>query len=187
SKAIAMNTLFWIFWINNFLSVKTQDRNFRIKLDEFSVRYKDSGLIEHVDFRISKLDNRSYVNGEMKLYGDVPDIDMRTTMDFWKVNNSKKFKLYNVRLDACRFLKTFHRNSLFNIYVKSFKKHTNADLICPLKKNFSYTLTNWHMDEKDLPPFIPYGSFRTVSEYFSLSRLGVRIVTQGKVYPFPTK
>jgi len=37
------------------------------------------------------------------------------------------------------------------------------------------------MDEKDLPPFVPFGTFRTITEYFTQERLALRIVTQGKV------
>lgn len=142
--ALAMNTLFCILWLATIYQVTSSDRNFRVRLTDFSVKYKDTSVIRNVGFRITEVDNRTYVNGEMSLKSDVPVIDMRTTMDFWKNNNMKrKFKLYDVRLDACLFLRTVHRNSLFNIYVKSFKKHTNANLVCPLKKvrsNRSYRI-----------------------------------------------
>jgi len=42
------------------------------------------------------------------------------------------------------------------------------------------------MDEKDLPPFVPLGTFRTVTEYFTQDRLALRIVTQGKVLSYKT-
>ncbi|KAH8246579.1 hypothetical protein KR032_008879, partial [Drosophila birchii] len=180
-KASIMSPLFRLLWFNLFICVNTEERNFRVKLDEFSVRYKVRDLIEHIDFRIAQINNRSYVNGEMALKSVVKEIDMHTTMDFWKANNQKKIKLYDVRLDACEFLRTAHRNGLFNIYVKSFRKHTKADLNCPLKTNYNYSLRNWHMDEKDLPPFVPFGKFRTITEYSTQQRLALRIVTQGKV------
>ncbi|XP_044251180.1 uncharacterized protein [Drosophila takahashii] len=182
-KALATYALFWILWSSNHIGLKCEERKFRINLDEFSVKYKVRDLIENIDFRIVHLNNRSYVNGEMKLKSDVEDILMHTTMDFWKSSNKKKLKLYDGRMDACQFLKTAHRNGLFNIYVKSFRKHVNANLACPLKMNYSYTLRNWHMDEQDLPPFVPFGTFRTLTEYFTQDRLGLRIVTQGKVVP----
>lgn len=128
-----MSSLFRLLWFNILICANTEERRFRVKLDEFSVRYKVRDLIEHIDFRITHINNRSYVNGEMALKCVVRDIDMHTTMDFWKTNNQNKIKLYDVRLDACKFLRTAHRNALFNIYVKSFRKHTNADLNCPLK------------------------------------------------------
>ncbi|KAH8340561.1 hypothetical protein KR059_001214, partial [Drosophila kikkawai] len=202
-KASIMSPLFRLLWFNLFICVNTEERGFRVKLDEFSVRYKVRDLIEHIDFRIAQINNRSYVNGEMALKCVVRDIDMHTTMDFWKANNQNKIKLYDVRLDACEFLRTAHRNGLFNIYVKSFRKHTKADLNCPLKtvsprhtfiyrngtvlhyndfpQNYNYSLRNWHMDEKDLPPYVPFGKFRTITEYFTQQRLALRIVTQGKV------
>ncbi|XP_016961628.1 uncharacterized protein LOC108032329 [Drosophila biarmipes] len=180
-KALTTCTLFWILWFNNHICLKCQERNFRIKLEEFSVKYRVRDLIEHIDFRIVHLNNRSFVNGEMILKSDVEDILMHTAMDFWKASNKKKLKLYDGRMDACKFLRTSHRFGLFNIYVKSFRKHTNANFSCPLKMNYSYTLTNWHMDERDLPPFVPFGTFRTITEYFTQDRLALRIATQGKV------
>ncbi|KAH8266600.1 hypothetical protein KR018_002932, partial [Drosophila ironensis] len=183
---LAMNTLLCTLCLNFVLRVMTQDRHFRVKLNEFSVKFKNPEVIRNADFRLSQLENRSIVNGEMSFKSDIMDISLRTTMDFWKINNTqKKFKLYDIHLDACLFLNTLHRNSLFNIYVKSFKKHTNAELVCPLKKNFNYSLNNWYMDERELPSFIPLGTFRTNSEYFSLKRLLLRVVTYGKVYPYP--
>ncbi|EDV33189.1 uncharacterized protein Dana_GF20037 [Drosophila ananassae] len=182
-----MTTLLWILWFFTINQITSSERSFRVKLTEFSVKYKDTSVVRNAGFRITELNNRSYVNGELSFKSDVPEIDMRTTMDFWKHNNTKrKFKLYDVRVDACLFLRTVHRNSLFNIYVKSFKKHTNANLVCPLKKNFNYTLNNWFMEENDLPVFIPLGTFRTISEYFLLKRkLGLRIETYGQIYPYP--
>nr|XP_016932685.1 uncharacterized protein LOC108011629 [Drosophila suzukii] len=180
-KALVTYALFWILWFNNHICLKSEERIFKIKIDEFSVKYKLRDLIDNIDFRIIHLNNRSYVNGEMMLKSDVKDILMHTAMDFWKSSNKKKLKLYDGRLDACQFLRTAHKNGLFNIYVKSFRKHTNANLACPLKMNYSYTLRNWHMDEKDLPPFVPFGTFRTITEYFTQERLALRIVTQGKV------
>ncbi|KAH8412737.1 hypothetical protein KR009_005033 [Drosophila setifemur] len=199
-----MSTLFWILWLSTIIPVMTQERHFRLRLDEFSIRFRDPGIFEYVDFRITQLDNRSYVNGEMLFKIDIPVVNVRTSMDFWKPNSQKKFKLYNVRLDACQFLKTFHRNSLLNIYANIFRKHTNADLMCPLKKvrnydnnvdmnrlssfnyskNFSYTLTNWHMDEMDFPSYTPLGTFHTITEFSAESRLALRVVTYGKVFPF---
>ncbi|XP_017067921.2 uncharacterized protein LOC108105718 [Drosophila eugracilis] len=180
-KALATNTLFWILWFSNHICLKSEERGFRVKLNEFSIKYKSRDFIEHVDFRLVHINNRSYVNGEMMLKTDVDDILLHTTMDFSKTNNNKKIKLYDGRFDACQFLKTAHRNGLFNIYVKSFRKHINSNFTCPLKMNYTYRLTNWNLDEKDLPPFVPFGTFRTVTEYFTQERLALRIVTQGKV------
>ncbi|EDW88325.1 uncharacterized protein LOC6527523 [Drosophila yakuba] len=185
-RTLATSTLFWLLWFSSHICLKCEERNFRIKMDEFSVKYKVRDLIQHIDFRIVNLNNRSYVNGEMIVKSDVEDIIMHTSMDFWKRSNQKKIKLYDGRLDACQFLKTSHRNGLFKIYVKSFKKHVHGNLTCPLRMNFNYTLTNWHMDEKDLPPFVPLGKFRTVTEYFTQERLALRIVTQGKVLSYRT-
>ncbi|XP_052854179.1 uncharacterized protein LOC128263276 [Drosophila gunungcola] len=180
-KALASYTLIWTLWITFHSCVNCEERNFRIRMDEFSVKYRLRDLIDYIDFRIVNINNRTYVDGGMILKSDVEELVMHTSMDYWQASNKKKMKLYDGRLDACLFLRTAHRFGLFQIYVKSFKKHTNANLACPLKSNYNYTLTKWHMDENDLPPFVPFGKFRTVTEYFTQDRLVLRIITQGKV------
>lgn len=47
-------------------------------------------------------------------------------------------------------------------------------------QNHSYKLLDWYMDEMDLPPFAPIGVFRTVTEYFTMKKMVLRIVTQGQ-------
>ncbi|XP_017132345.1 uncharacterized protein LOC108149358 [Drosophila elegans] len=156
-------------------------RNFRIYFDEFAIKYKVTDIFEKVDCHLVQLNNRSYVNGEMILKRSVGDLNVRTIMDFWKPNTQIKTKLYDVRLDGCNLLRSLHKNKLFNLYVKSFKKHSNVILLCPFKANYSYKMVDWFLDEKDLPPYVPLGKFRTITEYSTQQRLAIRIVVHGEV------
>ncbi|KAI8042608.1 hypothetical protein M5D96_003921, partial [Drosophila gunungcola] len=47
--------------------------------------------------------------------------------------------------------------------------------------NYSYKMVNWFLDEKDLPPYVPLGQFRTITEYSTQQRLAIRIVVHGEV------
>ncbi|EDW37112.1 GL26066 [Drosophila persimilis] len=176
-----MNTLFWIIISSSVISLMKPviSGEMSVYFDEFVIKYWMPDLFEKVECELFHIDNRSYVNGGFMLKRNVSEISVRTAMDFWKPNN-QKMKIYDVRLDACLLLRTAHKNRLFNIYVKSFKKHTKANLICPFKANYSYTFTNWQLETQDLPSFIPVGTFRTITEYFTQQQLGARIVTSGK-------
>lgn len=129
-----MNTLHFICGLYVFMDIASaDDRNFRIHFDEFAIKYKVPDLFERMDCRLLHVNNRSYVNAEMILKRNVGDINVRASMEFWKSNSKPKVKLYDVQVDGCSFLRSIHKNKLFNIYVKSFKKHANTNLVCPLK------------------------------------------------------
>ncbi|XP_017047730.2 uncharacterized protein LOC108092601 [Drosophila ficusphila] len=161
----------------------TDERNFRIYFDDFVIKYKVPDIFEKVDSYVVQLNNRSYANIEMVLKRDLADVKVRAIMDFWKPNNPKKIRFYDIRLDACALLQTFHKNKLLNSYMKSFKKHANIILLCPFKANFTYKWSNWFVDEQDLPPFLFLGKFRTITEYFTLGRYIARVVVHGEVLP----
>ncbi|XP_020809340.1 uncharacterized protein LOC110185029 [Drosophila serrata] len=178
-----MNTLYMICGLYIFINIaSTDERNFRVHFDEFAMKYMVPDVFEKMDCQLYYINNRSYVNAEMILKRNIGEINVRASMDFWKTNNrQKKVKLYDVQVDGCSFLRSVHKNKLFNIYVKSFKKHANVNLVCPLKANFSYKLQDWYLDELDLPPFSPIGQFRTVTKYYTQNRLALNLVTSGEI------
>ncbi|XP_017047728.1 uncharacterized protein LOC108092599 [Drosophila ficusphila] len=160
----------------------SDERNFRFYFADFAVTYRVTDIFEKVpECHLDQLNNRSYVNIEMRLNRNVADVGVRAVMDFWKPNTQKKMRLYDIRVDACALLKTFHKNKLLNTYVKSLKKHTNVNLMCPFKANFTYKLVDWFLDEQDFPPYVPLGKFRTNTEYFTQERLVTRIVAHGEI------
>jgi len=44
-------------------------------------------------------------------------------------------------------------------------------------------MVDWFVDENDLPLFVPPGTFRTITEFFTQKRLAIRVVAHGKVLP----
>ncbi|XP_050741560.1 uncharacterized protein LOC108032331 [Drosophila biarmipes] len=158
-----------------------ENRGIRVYFDDFVVKYKAPDIFVKMDSNLTQSNNRSYINLEVILKKDVNDINVRLSMEFWKPNAKAKMKLYDVRVDGCQLLRSIHQNKLFNVFVKSFKKHANVILMCPLKANYSYKMVNWFLDENDLPAFVPVGKFRTLTEYYTQQRLGIRIVASGDV------
>ncbi|XP_017047729.2 uncharacterized protein LOC108092600 [Drosophila ficusphila] len=159
------------------------ERNFRVYIDEFAIKYTVPDIIEKAECNLVQLNNRSYVNTEMVLRRNVEDVDVRSVMDFWKPKFQKKIRMYEARVNVCNMLRSFHKNKLLNSYVKSFKMHANVILLCPFKANFTYKMVDWYVNEQDLPPMLFLGKFRSITEYFSQERLIGRLVVHGEVLP----
>ncbi|KAH8328519.1 hypothetical protein KR067_010360 [Drosophila pandora] len=176
-----MNTLCLVWGLYVLMDVTLGDeRKFRIYFEEFTIKYKDPDLFEKLESTLTQRDNRSFVNAEMILTRNVTDVGVHTSMDFWKPNTHQKKKMYDIRVDACPILRRVQNNKFFNLYIKSFKRHVNFNLACPLKSNHSYKLMDWYLDEMDLPHFIPIGVFRTVTEYFTMKKMVISIVAKGQ-------
>ncbi|XP_016978109.1 uncharacterized protein LOC108043809 [Drosophila rhopaloa] len=174
-----MRTWFWIRWLLIFKCVSTAQRNFRIFYDDVNVKIFDMDRVEKFGCQVLQMNNRSYTNCQVRLRHNIIKLTVRTALDFFK-QNGQSMKLYDVRLDACRFMDTVHKNRMFNIYAKSLKKLSN--LKCPLKANFNYTLEKLYLDEQDFPSFVPFGTFRSFSEFYvNQSIVGARIKVHGKV------
>ncbi|KAH8246578.1 hypothetical protein KR032_008880 [Drosophila birchii] len=177
-----MKTWLWIRWLLIFKCVSTSQRNFRISIDDVSIKIFAPDILEKFDCQVLQIDNRSYVNCQLMLNRYIGQLYARSSLDFLKPNG-QAMKLYDARLDACLFMGSVHKNRFFNIYAKALKKYSN--LKCPLKPNFTYTLEKLYLDEQDFPVFVPFGSFRSQTEFSfneSTSK-ATRITARGKVLP----
>lgn len=112
--------------------VASEKRNFRFVFDAVVVKHWAPDLVEELNFTMTQLNNRSLISGHLILKRNIDSLYVNTTMDFWKDGKEKR-RLYNLQMDACHFLTMVHKNRLLNIFAKSFQKHTNGKLICPLK------------------------------------------------------
>lgn len=129
-----MNTLFLVWGLYVLMDVTLGDeRKFRIYFEEFTIKYKDPELFEKLESTLMQRDNRSFVTAEMILTRNVTDVGVHTAMDFWKPNSHQKKKMYDIRVDVCPILRKVQNNKFFNLYIKSFKRHVNFNLACPLK------------------------------------------------------
>jgi len=129
-----MKTSYLICGIYVLMDLASSDkRSFRIYFDELSIKYKVPNIFEKMDSTLVQLNNRSYINAEIILKSDISDLNVRAIMEFWKPNAQTNMELYDVRVDGCNLLRNINKNKLFNFYVKSFKKHANVILKCPLK------------------------------------------------------
>ncbi|KAH8415113.1 hypothetical protein KR215_003647 [Drosophila sulfurigaster] len=160
--------------------VSSEKRRFHLIFDVVDIKSWAPDLIDEINSTLVQINNRSVINAYLILKRNVDKLDVNTVLDFWNVNYERR-RLYNLTMDACRFLTMIHKNNLFAIFSKSFKKHTDGSLKCPLRAHHNYTLKNWYLDGEDFPNFIPEGSFLTMTEYIIHKKKILRIVTRGRI------
>ncbi|XP_043640841.1 uncharacterized protein LOC122611661 [Drosophila teissieri] len=175
-----METLFFLHSFLLFSCVSSEQRSFRIVLDHISTKILDTKTVEKLSCDVEQISNRSYVNCHMLLNREVAKVDVRNIVTFLKPNG-QEMKLYEGRLDACLVIGSFQKNRLVNLYSKHFRKFSNLE--CPFKANFNYTVKDLYFDEQDLPSFVPFGTFRSLTEFYLNQTLATRLITHGKVIP----
>ncbi|XP_019891438.2 uncharacterized protein LOC109612109 [Musca domestica] len=70
-------------------------------------------------------------------------------------------KIFDLTVNACDLLDVALKTKVLVAYVDNFKKFLNVVPTCPLRKNFNYTLTGYHINDMNLPGYIPQGDYRT--------------------------
>ncbi|XP_068152648.1 uncharacterized protein [Drosophila tropicalis] len=124
--------------------------------------------------------NRSYkyVSLKVNLY-KVPVTKIKVNLALWKRYNGYKPFLYNVTVDACKFLANPAKNPIANFLFGSFLPYTNANHLCPF--NESIILDKLPIDflnhylTKVLPfPLGDYGGFSNWYAY-DVNRASVKL------------
>ncbi|XP_052854174.1 uncharacterized protein LOC128263272 [Drosophila gunungcola] len=175
------------FWICCFLILKcmrTEERNFRLFIDQVNITHVDPEVYESFDCKVFQFNNRSYLDSSHTFKYTVSDLKVHAVLDFWKLKSRQKMTLFDVRLDACYLLDNASKNKLFNIYIKNLRKHANTKFKCPFQANISYEVQNMTMNEQDFPSFVPLGKFRSVIEYIIDQKLAARVIASGKIVSY---
>ncbi|XP_017067925.2 uncharacterized protein LOC108105721 [Drosophila eugracilis] len=181
--------IFW-FWIGCFslifTCVRSEERNFRVIIDQVNITNVDRDVYENVECKVHQINNRTYIDSSHMFKHKVEDLRVHAAMDFWKLNSKQKMKLYDVELDGCYILENANKNRLFNMYVKSLKKHSTVKFKCPFQANVNYEVKNMTMNEEDFPSFVPLGKFRSLIEYIINQKMRARFIASGKIIPYST-
>ncbi|KAH8266663.1 hypothetical protein KR018_007977 [Drosophila ironensis] len=178
-----MNLLLWIVCCICLLKfTAAEERNFRIVIDEMTMRNVDPDVFEKLDCDLFQMNNRSYYNSSQIFKEVVNDFTVHVVLDFWKPN-SKKIQVYDGYIDMCYFLENVQKNRLFKIYAKGVKKHSSVNFKCPFEPCVDYALHNMTFDEEDFPKFVPHGKFGCLLEYFINKKMSARAYINGKIIP----
>jgi len=122
---------FWLCILSGLADGKPKERNFRFVIDKFEFKALSKGLFEYYNCKVTQSRNRSYLNCNFMLQRSVDQVDIDMQLDMLRPN-TRILRLIKIRMDACQFLSTMHKNPLLNIVSKRFMNGTNVDLECPL-------------------------------------------------------
>ncbi|XP_022231910.2 uncharacterized protein LOC111080542 [Drosophila obscura] len=175
-------SLFWICCWCILPNDGRTERNFEIALDEISVTNLDPELMENLEFQLTQINNRSYIDAQMTLKHNLKEWNVRNTLEFWKPNK-QKIKVYDVQFEGCSILEAGTKSRLLKIFAKGIRKHSN--LSCPFQADFNYTLNKLFFDEQDFPPFVPIAPFLCLLEFSTKQRLSARLTIHGKTTAKP--
>ncbi|XP_073821549.1 uncharacterized protein [Musca autumnalis] len=89
------------------------------------------------------------------------DITVRTTLHSFR-KNMQTIKLIDLTITICQLLDVAKKTKLVSSYVDNIKKYLNVIPKCPLRKNFNYTLTGFHISNMELPAYVPEGKYKTM-------------------------
>lgn len=109
-------------------AVATQQRNFRFIISDFYFKPTVAGFFESINW---ELRNYSSISAFLILERNIDELEMETSLDMLRPNK-QLMRLYHMRLDACQFLTTIHKNRIFNLFAKSVNRGSKGLLKCPL-------------------------------------------------------
>lgn len=108
------------------------EKNTRIEMEKIILKSLAPDMIDDLHSEMVEVKNRTYISGLLRLKRTLDQFKFRSIMDLRKENN-KTQRLYDVVVDACQFFRGTHKSQLFNMFLKSLKRHLTGELVCPLK------------------------------------------------------
>lgn len=130
---------FWLCILSGLANGKLKERNFRFVIDTFKLKSASKGLFEDYNCKVTQSRNRSYLTCNFILQRNIDQVDIDMQLDMLRPNG-QILRLYKIRMDACQFLTTVHKNPLFNILAARIMNVSNVNLKCPL---ISVSLINY--------------------------------------------
>ncbi|EDW13448.1 uncharacterized protein LOC6578084 [Drosophila mojavensis] len=158
-------------------SIAAHHRSFRFEVNNFYIRPTVRDIFESINWTQP---NRSTLSIAWILKRQIDQMDLETSLDIIK-SDKQKMRLYHIRLDACKFLTTIHKNRIFTLLAKSVNRGSNEHLKCPLKPSFNYTISNMHLSEDDFPQYVPECHFKAISKFYIHQKVAVRMLLEGEV------
>lgn len=113
------------------LAGTVDDRKFHCYIEDFIVKPVAKDLIDDSTCTISRPNNRSFINCNVRVNRNIYELEMDSTMDMILPNNHMR-RLYNVHFNACTFLVNIHKARVFDIIAKSFAKVFEGNMTCPV-------------------------------------------------------
>lgn len=129
---IRFTVYLWLLFALTTMALASAEKNTRVDVDKIVVKILDPEVIEDLHLQLFQVNNHSYISGLLRVKRSVDQLNIRWAMDLRKENN-KTLRLYDVQIDACQFFKGTHKSKLFNMFLKSIKRHLSVELSCPIR------------------------------------------------------
>ncbi|KAH8415115.1 hypothetical protein KR215_003645 [Drosophila sulfurigaster] len=156
------------------------ERNFQMYLENVTFQNSDQNVFENVFGELVQLKNRTYISGGFTLRRIVSKFAIKASIDLIKTHN-QKLRLFNVDVDGCSILNKGTRNSLYDILLKTFRRHSANVLRCPFYPKINYTVQGMYLDENDFSIYVPECKFQGVWDFLSNKKVIIRLLFNGGV------
>lgn len=176
--------------------------NGRLKfvIETFDIKSLTKDVFEVLNYSVSQINNRSYINGHIIFQRYYNVIEFESTLDLFR-DHKEKMRLFRFKMDGCSYAKVTHKNLVQSLISRTFLKHTKGELGCPIipvsldklqrddgfqyinlsLQHYNYTIENWHLREEDLPSYIPEGAYQFLTTYILHKKRAVRVSTSFKL------
>uniref|UniRef100_A0A1I8P9H5 MD-2-related lipid-recognition domain-containing protein n=1 Tax=Stomoxys calcitrans TaxID=35570 RepID=A0A1I8P9H5_STOCA len=169
-----------IFWAFLWLPAVQLKRNYKLEFTKCSSFHNTSNVRAFQFFLRNDTHRLNVMDGRIELANTIEEFQTKVVVKIWR-KNSPPFTLADLVFDGCDFMDTMQKNKILAIFKRNIMRYINEFPRCPLKKNFNYTLTGYHLNEDDFPSYVPDGEFQVQLHFFQEKKLYARALFWGQV------
>lgn len=100
-------------------------------IETFEIKSLIKDVFEALNYSVSQLNNRSYINGHIMFRQYYNVIEFESSLDLYR-DHKEKMRLFRFKMDGCSYAKVTHKNLVQALISRAFLKHTKGELGCPI-------------------------------------------------------
>ncbi|XP_030079092.1 uncharacterized protein LOC115482926 [Drosophila hydei] len=124
--------------------------------------------------------NRSYLDSFLKLKRIVNKFELKASVNLKGINNQTT-TLFSIQLDGCKYLRGGYKGKILNLFLSTIQKYSSSKVLCPLKADWNYTLSNWNFDENEIPAFLPDSDITGLLEFLIRQRKIISLILYARM------
>ncbi|KAH8407769.1 hypothetical protein KR222_004619, partial [Zaprionus bogoriensis] len=136
--------------------------------------------ILHIDCNINRTTDFEpglFVN--FQIVEDISNLNGNFNIFFKYDKKTIKYKTHE--MDYCLTFANVHKDRILQVVTAGIRRNSNISLSCPFKKNKSYYVNGFTIDQTIIPRYIPKLTFSTELTFISKGRLLLVIKTFGQI------
>ncbi|XP_073812247.1 uncharacterized protein [Musca autumnalis] len=164
-------------------------RLINIEITNYTFTNYTADHVKSLELNFTKLaPNRYGLNMNFELYRQLPrNTEVRILTIVQPKKAVKPMTFFDMRWNLCEALSNFKALPFLIDLYKEIKRTFNVRLVCPLKGNFRYRITNFMVTNEMLPSFTPELSFSHSLELYEDQNIFAKTVTLGYTWHNSTK